>query len=90
MSIVTKLGGSRNFRYYNGTIQYENLSGEWTDATVMNTYNRLSNLESELQTLKDATLNNMTNNVFIETFDSLDSIKLSSGIYDGAARKIYV
>lgn len=90
MSITTKLGGSRSFRYHNGTIQYEDLSGEWTDATIMNTYNRLTNLESEMQTLKDATLNNMTNNVFVETFDSLNSIRLSSGIYDGAARKIYI
>lgn len=52
--------------------------------------NRMTDLESEVKTLKDATLNNMTNNVFIETFDSLNSIRLSSGIYDNASKKIYV
>jgi predicted RNA binding protein with dsRBD fold (UPF0201 family) len=46
--------------------------------------------EAEVKILKDATLNNMTNNVFLETFRSLGSIKLSKGIYDPVARKIYV
>lgn len=51
---------------------------------------RIAHLETEIKILKDATLNNMTNNVFLETFSSIDSIKLSSGIYDSIVRKIYV
>lgn len=51
---------------------------------------QIAQLEAEVKILKDATLNNMTNNVFLETFRSLDSIKLSKGIYDPVARKIYV
>lgn len=51
---------------------------------------QIAQLEAEVKILKDATLNNMTNNVFLETFRSLGSIKLSKGIYDPVARKIYV
>ena len=40
--------------------------------------------------LKDATLNNMTNNVFLINFDSVDSVAITSGIYDPVARKLYV
>ncbi|MPN05895.1 hypothetical protein SDC9_153149 [bioreactor metagenome] len=51
---------------------------------------RISQLEAEVRILKDATLNNMTNNVFLETFSSINSIKLSKGVYDSASRKIYI
>ena len=40
--------------------------------------------------LKDATLNNMTNNVFLINFDSVDAVAITSGIYDPVARKLYV
>ena len=50
----------------------------------------IAQLQAELKVVKDATLNNMTNNVFIENFATLDSVKLSKGIYDPVARKIYV
>jgi len=40
--------------------------------------------------LKDATLNNMTNNVFLINFDSVNSVAITSGIYDPVARKLYV
>lgn len=60
-----------------------------TDETITQD-GKITQLEAEVKILKDATLNNMTNNVFLETFGSLDSIKLSKGIYDPVARKIYV
>lgn len=47
-------------------------------------------LQSEVKVLKDATLNNMTNNVFVENFEDISSVDISSGIYDPAAHKIYV
>lgn len=40
--------------------------------------------------LKDATLNNMVNNVFLINFVSVASVAIASGIYDPVARKIYV
>lgn len=46
--------------------------------------------EQEIKVLKDATLNNMTNNVFLINFDSVDSVAITSGIYDPVARKLYV
>ncbi|MBV1817658.1 hypothetical protein KUA25_06225 [Bacteroidales bacterium MSK.15.36] len=60
-----------------------------TDETIVQD-GKITQLEAEVKILKDATLNNMTNNVFLETLSSLDSIKLSKGIYDPVARKIYV
>lgn len=49
----------------------------------------ITQLQAELKVVKDATLNNMTNNVFIEAFATLGSIKLTKGIYDPVTRKIY-
>ena len=40
--------------------------------------------------LKDATLNNMVNNVFLINFNTVTSVAITSGIYDPVARKIYV
>jgi hypothetical protein len=46
--------------------------------------------QSEIKVLKDATLNNMVNNVFLKNFDTVSSVAIASGIYDSVARKIYV
>ena len=45
---------------------------------------------AEVAILKNASLNNLTNNVFFENFEDLNDIKLSNGIYDPVAKKIYV
>lgn len=50
----------------------------------------ISNMEAEIKTMKDSVLNNMTNNIFLETFNTLDSIQLEKGIYDPVVKKIYV
>lgn len=47
-------------------------------------------LTVEVSILKDASINNMTNNVFFENFANLDSIVISHGIYDEELKKIYV
>lgn len=46
--------------------------------------------EQEIKVLKDATLNNMVNNVFLKNFDSVTAVAITFGIYDPVARKIYV
>lgn len=46
--------------------------------------------QQEIKVLKDATLNNMVNNVFLKNFDSVGAVLIISGIYDPQARKIYV
>ena len=46
--------------------------------------------QQEIKVLKDATLNNMVNNVFLINFDTVTSVAITSGIYDSVARKIYV
>lgn len=46
--------------------------------------------QQEIKVLKDATLNNMVNNVFLKNFGSVDAVLIISGVYDPRARKIYV
>lgn len=50
----------------------------------------LSDAQKEIKVLRDATLNNMVSNVFLKNFDSVDSVAITSGIYDAVAHKIYV
>ena len=51
---------------------------------------QIADAQQEIKVLKDATLNNMVNNVFLKNFDSVTSVAITSGIYDPVARKIYV
>lgn len=51
---------------------------------------QITDNQREIKVLKDATLNNMVNNVFLINFDSVTSVAITSGIYDPVARKIYV
>lgn len=51
---------------------------------------QITDNQREIKVLKDATLNNMVNNVFLINFDSANAVAISSGIYDPVARKIYV
>lgn len=50
----------------------------------------IASLSAEVAILKNASLNNLTNNVFSENLENIDDIKLSNGIYDPVAKKIYV
>lgn len=51
---------------------------------------QIADAQREIKVLKDATLNNMVNNVFLINFDSVASVDIISGIFDPKARKIYV
>ena len=51
---------------------------------------QIADAQQEIKVLKDATLNNMVNNVFLKNFDSVEAVAIVSGIYDPVARKIYV
>lgn len=51
---------------------------------------QIADAEKEIKVLKDATFNNMVNNVFLINFVSVTSVAIASGIYDPVARKIYV
>lgn len=51
---------------------------------------QIADAQQEIKVLKDATLNNMVNNVFLINFDTVTSVAITSGIYDSVARKIYV
>ena len=58
--------------------------------TNMNHMAQIADAQKEIKVLKDATLNNMTNNVFLINFDSVNAVAITSGIYDSVARKLYV
>ena len=51
---------------------------------------QIADAQKEIKVLKDATLNNMVNNVFLINFNTVTSVAITSGIYDFVARKIYV
>ena len=51
---------------------------------------QIADAQKEIKVLKDATLNNMVNNVFLINFNTVTSVAIPSGIYDPVARKIYV
>lgn len=51
---------------------------------------QIADVQKEIKVLKDATLNNMVNNVFLINFNTVTSVAITSGIYDPVARKIYV
>ena len=51
---------------------------------------QIADAQREIKVLKDATLNNMVNNVFLINFDTVTSVAIASGIYDPVARKLYV
>ena len=50
----------------------------------------IEDLQREIIALKEATSNNIVGNVFTVNFPSVDSVAITSGIYDSALRKIYV
>ena len=49
---------------------------------------QIADAQKEIKVLKDATLNNMVNNVFLINFNTVTSVAITSGIYDSVARKI--
>jgi hypothetical protein len=51
---------------------------------------QIADAQKEIKVLKDATLNNMVNNVFLINFNTVTSVAITSGIYDPVERKIYV
>lgn len=51
---------------------------------------QIADAQKEIKVLKDASLNNMVNNVFLINFNTVTSVAITSGIYDPVARKIYV
>lgn len=53
-------------------------------------YDEIMKLKLDVLTLKNVTINDMSNNMFFISFTTLDDIKLKSGIYDSVNKKIYV
>ena len=51
---------------------------------------QIADAQKEIKVLKDATLNNMVNNVFLINFDSINAVAITSGSIATMARKLYV
>lgn len=63
--------------------------GIWQNReTIILHDSQIADAQREIKVLKDATLNNMVNNVFLINFVSVTSVAIASGIYDPVARKI--
>ena len=57
---------------------------------LMQQFNLIEDLQREIIALKEATSNNIVGNVFTVNFLKVDSVAITSGIYDAVLRKIYV
>ena len=65
--------------------------GIWQNReTIILHDSQIADAQREIKVLKDATLNNMVNNVFLKNFDSVEAVLIISGVFDSVARKIYV
>ena len=57
--------------------------GIWQNReTIILHDSQIADAQREIKVLKDATLNNMVNNVFLINFVSVTSVAIASGIYD--------
>lgn len=57
--------------------------------TKINKDNIIS-LSVEVAILKNASLNNITHNIFIVNFDTIDSVKLMHGVYDEKQKRLVI
>ncbi len=57
---------------------------------LMQQFSLIEDLQREIIALKEATSNNIVGNVFTVNFPKVDSVAITSGIYDAVLRKIYV
>jgi hypothetical protein len=63
---------------------------EATAQSVRDIRLNMIDLSIELETLKGATLNGVTANIFVESFQTLDDITLLHGAFDAVNEKIYL
>lgn len=47
-------------------------------------------VENMIEIFKGSIINSMNNNIFLENFEDINSVKIVSGIYDSVSKKIYV
>ena len=59
-----------------------------TSESIKNT-NDIISLAIEVAVLKNASLNNLNNNVFFINLENADSIKVENGVYDPIGKRIY-
>ena len=77
------------------TVQQHNELSQQLSARLAETASKFTNINLniidiavELETLKGATLNGVTANIFIETFQNLDDINIMNGVYDSANKRL--
>ena len=58
--------------------------------TINDNADNLTKLRVDVAILRGSTINNMTNNVFFERFDTVDDINLASGIFDNKNRRLVI
>lgn len=57
---------------------------------ISDMYDKILSLQIDVATLKNTSINDMTNNIFFISFATISDIKLKSGIHDSVNRKIYI
>ncbi|MBU5676761.1 hypothetical protein KQI88_10050 [Alkaliphilus sp. MSJ-5] len=52
--------------------------------------NDITSLAVEVAILKNAALNNFTDNIFVVNFANLDSVELTNGVYDEVGKRVVI
>ncbi|QOS98100.1 hypothetical protein JNUCC42_16430 [Brevibacterium sp. JNUCC-42] len=60
------------------------------ESALKDAYRRINQSELEINALKDSLLNDFKNNIFFVNFQDLSKIKVSSGWYDEANKRLVV
>ena len=72
-----------------GKVPTEQLSGDAATKDELTHLNiNIIDMAVELETLKGATLNGVSANIFIETFQNLNDINLMNGVYDSTNKRL--
>lgn len=58
--------------------------------TINENADNLTKLRVDVAILRGSTINNMTNNVFFERFDTIDDINLISGVFDDKNKRLVI
>lgn len=81
-----KITTNDHYLYVNGDFHY--ISGDTLDAEMARMKANIIDIGIEVELLKRAELRGVNANIFLETFQSIDDVKLTKGTYDSTNHRI--
>lgn len=91
LEIITIIGNATNVVANVDSLVYATKHDiDKVDLKIINSRELINSLAVEVSILKNAAINNFNNNIFIETFDNLDSIKMTHGVFDKTGTRVVI